>query len=122
MKKELTVLYGQAPNFSTSFQTRELARHLERWFAVRHLELPKRPPGFRANLSRLLQNFLRPALLKPRSHLVLYGNDGAANLRHWRATRLLYWYDAPADWSITPPTNFKDGLRFGNVLAADHVF
>lgn len=122
MKKELTILYGQARDLSTSFQTRELARHLERWFHIRPLELPRRPPGLRSNLSRVLHNFISPALRRPKTDYVLYGNDGLVDLRHWRAKRLLYWYDAPADWSVTPPTNFKDQLRYQNVINADHVF
>jgi glycosyltransferase involved in cell wall biosynthesis len=122
MKRELTVLYGQAPNLSTSFQTRELARHLEAWFAVRHLELPPGTPGFQTILSRVFRNLIWPAVTRPRIDFVLYGNDGIADLRRWRAKRILYWYDAPADWSVNPPASFKDRLRCKNVIEADHVF
>ena len=117
MKRDLTVLYGQAPEFSTSFQTRELTRHLEKYLALRHLELPPR-----ARVTRILRNYFLAALQRPKADLLLYGNDGFADLRHWLAQRLLYWYDAPQDWSAHPPTTFKDKLRCENVRNADHVF
>jgi glycosyltransferase involved in cell wall biosynthesis len=117
MKRELTVLYGQRPELSTSFQTRELTRHLANYFSVRPLELPAE-----AKLTRLFKNYLLPLVQRPKADLLLYGNDGFADLRHWRAERLLYWYDAPQDWSIRPPASFKDKLRCENIRAADHVF
>jgi glycosyltransferase involved in cell wall biosynthesis len=118
MKKELTVLYGQAPEFSTSFQTRELARHLEPWFNVHHSELPA---GARV-ISRAFRNFLWPAVWHSYSEYLLYGNDGLVDLQGWRGCRLLYWYDAPEDWSQKRPTKFKDRLRCNNVAVANHVF
>src|ERR1051325_8094403 len=45
-KRQLTVLYGQAPDLSTSFQTRELTRFLSHSFAIDHLALPRALPIF----------------------------------------------------------------------------
>ena len=122
MKKRLTVVYGQAPELSTSFQTRELTRFLAPWFEVEHRELPGGLRGARYQLSRFWKNYVSPSMRRPQVDLLLYGNDGFADLRHWRGRRLLYWYDAPADWSVRAPTNFQEQLRYQNILEADEVF
>jgi glycosyltransferase involved in cell wall biosynthesis len=61
---------------------------------------------------------------QPRTDFVLYANDGIADLSHWRAKKLLYWYDAPWDWSTKPPNRRQwiNWLRYRNVIVADHVF
>jgi glycosyltransferase involved in cell wall biosynthesis len=122
MKKRMTVVYGAAPELSTSFQTRELMRFLAPWFDVEHRRLPPGLRGKRYQCSRLWRNFVSPALLRPRSEVVLYGNDGLVDLRHWKGRRALYWYDAPVDWSVTAPRNFQERLRCQNVIEADDVF
>jgi glycosyltransferase involved in cell wall biosynthesis len=122
MKKRLTVIYGAAPELSTSFQTRELTRFLTDSFEVEHRALRRGLKGKAYQVSRLWRNYLTPALQRPRVDLALYGNDGFVDLRHWRGRRALYWYDAPADWSITPPRNFQERLRCHNVIEADEVF
>jgi glycosyltransferase involved in cell wall biosynthesis len=122
MKPGLTVLYGQAPELSTSFQTRELARHLAPWFEIEHRELPRGTSGVRYQFTRFFKNYFTPILRRPRLDFVLYGNDGLIDLRRWSGRRLLYWYDAPADWSKTEPQNFQQRLRCRNVVEADEVF
>ncbi len=119
---KLTALYGQAPELSTSFQTRELTRRLAPWFTVVHRELPSRRIPLFFHAARFARNFLWPLLARPKTDCVLYGNDGFADLRHWRARRIVYWYDAPADWSATPPGNAVDRLRCGNITHATDVF
>lgn len=121
MKKSLAILYGQAPEFSTSFQTRELARHLETWFSVKHFEFPAGAGRFKRQALRLAQRFFSPAY-RADSDFLLYGNDGLADLRRAKSKTVLYWYDAPADWSINPPSSYKDRIRLKNVRGADHVF
>lgn len=116
MKPGLTVLYGQAPQFSTSFQTSELARHLSRWFEVKEWKLP---PG---KIQRVWNNYMRPMLRAPRADCFLYGNDGLVDLRRVAGKTILYWYDAPDDWSVRPPRDFKNRLRLQNVISADYVF
>jgi len=122
MKSKLAILYGQAPEFSTSFQTRELARHLEPWFDVNHFEVRSGASFFGRQIARLSQNLFSPAYKFPSGNFLLYGNDGFVDLRRVAAKRILYWYDAPEDWSLHKPTGFKDRIRYQNVLAADHVF
>jgi glycosyltransferase involved in cell wall biosynthesis len=72
----------------------------------------------------LFVNYLRPLVSQPKTDYVLYANDGLADLSRWRAKRLLYWYDAPWDWSTKPPRLWQwlDWLRYRNVIAADYVF
>lgn len=115
MKPGLTVLYGQSPEFSTSFQTGELARHLSPWFEIAEWKLS------RGKVPRVWNNYLRPMLKAPRADYFLYGNDGLADLRRFHGKTILYWYDAPDDWSIRPPQDFKNRLRLQNVISADHV-
>jgi glycosyltransferase involved in cell wall biosynthesis len=63
-------------------------------------------------------------MLRPASEFLLYGNDGVVDLRHWRGTRVLYWYDARVDWRAYRPRlkQFSDRLRYRNVIEAEHVF
>lgn len=122
MKPRMTVIYGQAPELSTSFQTRELTRHMAPWLEISHSGLPLNARGWRYQVSRLLNNYISPALRHPSADFVLYGNDGVADLRHWRGRKILYWYDAPEDWSKARPRTFQLRLRYENVIAADEVF
>jgi glycosyltransferase involved in cell wall biosynthesis len=61
---------------------------------------------------------------RPGAEYLLYGNDGLVDLRHWRGRRLLYWYDAPWDWSQQAPvrSQFVPWLRYQNVVHADLVY
>jgi glycosyltransferase involved in cell wall biosynthesis len=75
-------------------------------------------------VNRLWRNYLQPSIIRPQAEYLLYGNDGLADLGHWHGRRLLYWYDAPRDWSQHPPTRrqWVQYLRCRNVRLADHVF
>lgn len=124
-KPTLAVLYGQPAHLSTSFQTRQLVRALEKWVEPVPVIVKSRAAGkWRRSLSRLSSNYLRPLVTQPRTDYVLYGNDGLANLDHWRAKKILYWYDAPWDWSKEPPRGrqWVHWLRYRNLSAADYVF
>jgi glycosyltransferase involved in cell wall biosynthesis len=119
----LTVLFGQPDHLSTSFQTTQLARALGAHARVRELRVTaSRRGGWRRSLRRIWANYLRPWAPQPPCDYLLYANDGCADLRRWRGRRLLYWYDAPADWSREPPRRWIDRLRCRNVVVADHVF
>jgi glycosyltransferase involved in cell wall biosynthesis len=74
--------------------------------------------------ARLWTNYVAPAVLRPASDFLLYGNDGVVDLRHWQGTRILYWYDAPTDWRKHRPrwNQVIDRLRYRNLTEADHVF
>lgn len=124
-KPSLAVLYGQPDNRSTSYQTTQLAHALQTWlttvpFRVEALTKYKwsRPAD------RIFSNYLKPLVRKPNTDYVLYANDGAADLSHWRAKKILYWYDAYCDWSERPPSIWQwiHWLRYKNILTADYVF
>jgi glycosyltransferase involved in cell wall biosynthesis len=124
-KPTLAVLYGQPDRLSTSYQTRQLSRALEAWVNPLPLTVKSGADGkWGRALNRLSSNYLRPLVSQPDADYVLYGNDGLANLNHWRAKKLLYWYDAPRDWSKEPPRRWQlaHWLRYRNLLAADHIF
>ena len=124
-KPTMAVLYGQPAHLSTSFQTRQLVRALEKWVEPVPVTVKSKAAGkWRRSLSRLSGNYLRPLVTQPRTDYVLYGNDGLANLNHWRAKKILYWYDAPWDWSKKPPQRrqFVHWLRYRNLFAADYIF
>jgi glycosyltransferase involved in cell wall biosynthesis len=119
------VLYGQPDHLSTSFQTRQLIRALEKWVEPVPVTVKSAATGkWRRSLSRLSSNYLRPLVTQPSTDYVFYGNDGLANLNHWRAKKVLYWYDAPWDWSKEPPRRRQliHWLRYRNLLAADYIF
>ncbi len=123
-KPTLAVLYGQTDLLSTSFQTRQLAGALGNWFEVKQLSVrPSRGNWLRA-LDRMSSNYLLPLIAQPNTDYVFYGNDGVADLSRWRAKKILYWYDAPQDWSREPPSRrqWARWLRYRNVITADHVF
>jgi glycosyltransferase involved in cell wall biosynthesis len=123
-RPQLTVVFGQQDQYSTSFQTRQLSAALAPWLDVR----PRRVPDARSRLgraaARVLSNYVGPCLTRPSSQLLLYGNDGAVDLSHWRGTRIVYWYDAPWDWGANPPqrAQWVQHLRYRNVIEAEHVF
>src|SRR4051812_38756856 len=99
-RPSLAVVYGQPPRFSTSYQTTQLARALGNWFDT--IPLPVSDSGRssrRRGVQRVLSNYVVPMIRRPRYDYVLYANDGAVDLRHWRGRRVLYWYDAPWDYS-----------------------
>jgi glycosyltransferase involved in cell wall biosynthesis len=75
-------------------------------------------------MARLEKNAIRLRFRPPKADYVLYCNDGFFDLRAARGTKLLYWYDAPADWASVPPARWQmiDHLRYANVIAADFVF
>jgi glycosyltransferase involved in cell wall biosynthesis len=124
-KSSLTVLYGQPDHLSTSFQSTQLVRALEPWLVSQPLRITSTSDGpWRRHLSRLTTNYIKPLFTQPGTDYLLYGNDGLADLSHWRSKRLLYWYDAPWDWSRQPPKlrQWLHWLRYRNILAADYVF
>jgi glycosyltransferase involved in cell wall biosynthesis len=123
-KPSLTVLYGQPDHLSTSFQTRQLVRALEEWFDPKALTVKRSEHKWGRSLHSVSSNYLRPFISQPNAEYVLYGNDGMADLRRWRGKKILYWYDAPRDWSKEPPSRsqWSRWLRYRNVISADHVF
>lgn len=121
---ELSVLFGQPDLYSTSFQTMRLAAALEPWFKLKLIRVPASNSKFGRSFNRFKTNYLKPFFTRPKTDFLLYGNDGAANLAHWRAQRLIYWYDAPRDWSASPPARSEwiQWLRYQNIRRAEHVF
>lgn len=121
----MAVLFGQPDHLSTSFQTTQLAKALRQHADITEVRVTaSRTGGWRRAARRFFANRIRPLWSQPPSDFVLYANDGCADLRGWRRGRktLLYWYDAPADWSLHPPRRWIDRLRCRNVVTADHVF
>ena len=120
----LTVVLGQPDRYSTSFQTRRLSAALAPWFNVRLRRVPDVTSRWLRSAARVWSNYIAPAMLRPASEFLLYGNDGAVDLRHWGGTRMLYWYDAPLDWRTHRPRRRQliDRLRYLNVVEAEHVF
>jgi glycosyltransferase involved in cell wall biosynthesis len=124
-KPTLAVLYGQPERLSTSFQTRQLVRALEAWLEPLPIRVkPSANNVWHRSLHRLTANYLKPLIAQPQTDYVFYANDGLADFNHWRAKKVLYWYDAPWDWSKEPPRRRQwiHWLRYRNVIAADYVF
>lgn len=119
------MLYGQPEHFSTPFQIRQLSHALEQWLDPLPIKLASSASSrWQRLLSRLSTNYFKPLIHQPSTDYVFYANDGIADLSHWRAKRVLYWLDAPWDWSKEPPRKWQwiHWLRYRNVIAADHVF
>ena len=124
--KSLTVLYGQPDHRSTSFQTTQLVKSLKpclnpNYYRVKSFVDCK----WATSLNRLLSSYVRPLFHQPTSDYLLYCNDGIADLSQWKKTKkIIYWYDAYSDWSITPPQrkDWVHWLRYKNILNADYVF
>jgi len=119
------VLFGQPDHLSTSFQTTQLAKALRTHADVVEVRVTaSRIGGWRRMAHRIYANRIRPLWNRPATDFVLYANDGCADLQAWKRGRqtLLYWYDAPADWSSHPPHRWIDRVRCRNVATADHVF
>ncbi len=124
-RPSLAVLFGQPDHLSTSFQTTQLARALQHHADTVEVRVTSsRTGGWRRLARRLYANRIRPLWNRPTTDFLLYANDGCADLKLWQRNRqtLLYWYDAPADWSSHPPDRWIDRLRCRNVVTADHVF
>lgn len=119
----LAVLFGQPNHLSTSFQTTQLAKALQAHARVTEIRVTgSRVGGWRRLAWRVYANLIRPMWSRPKADYLLYANDGCADLRRWGGRRLLYWYDAAADWSVQPPERWIDRMRCRNVVVADHVF
>src|SRR4051794_19142253 len=98
------VIYGQSDHLSTSFQTSELTLALRKYFKVTERRFANRQTNrCAAQLRRIWSNFLEPVFSQPKTDFVFYGNDGVADLRQWKTTTVVYWYDAPSNWARTPP-------------------
>ena len=123
-KPKLSVLFGQPDIYSTSFQTRQLAAALVPWFNLDYFRIPSAKGNLRRSLNRLAYNYIGPFFRRPRTDFLLYCNDGAADLAHWKGRRAIYWYDAPADWSQSPPRrrDWIQYLRCENIRRAEDVF
>lgn len=124
-RPSLAVLFGQPDHLSTSFQTTQLGKALRRYAEVTEVRVTaSRAGGWRRLAHRFYANRIRPLWSQPSAEFILYANDGCADLRQWNRDRktLLYWYDAPADWSSHPPQRWIDRMRCRNVITADHVF
>jgi hypothetical protein len=120
----LLVLYGQPANLSTSFQTQCLAEALASHFDIRHRRVMATEGHRSQQLIRVLSNVVYPVLRPIRTDYALYANDGFVDLRRIQGTKLLYWYDAPKDWVLTPPApwQYVSHTRYNNVKSADYVF
>jgi glycosyltransferase involved in cell wall biosynthesis len=119
------VLYGQPDHLSTSYQTGQFVNALRRYFSLSERRFANMESGhYQTQLKRIWSNAIEPYFHQPPSDFVFYGNDGLADLRQWRAISVLYWYDAPWDWSANPPKpkQRRHWLRYQNVLCANHVF
>lgn len=122
----LTVLYGQPDHRSTSFQTTQLVESLKPWlnpdyYRVQALVKAKWATSF----NRFASSYIKPFFYQPSSDYVLYCNDGIADLSVWKKSKkIIYWYDAYSDWSITPPDRkeWVHWLRYKNILNADYIF
>jgi glycosyltransferase involved in cell wall biosynthesis len=123
-KSSLAVVYGQPNRLSTSFQTRCLAGALASRFDVRHHSIASAETPLLQKIARLEKNAFQLRFRPPAADYVLYCNDGFFDLRAARGTKLLYWYDAPADWASAPPARWQmvDRIRYTNVVTADFVF
>lgn len=124
-KPSLTVIYGQPDNRSTSYQTSQLAAALEPWLNIEPLRVkPLTKYKWSRSFDRVFNNYLKPLTQKPSTGYVLYCNDGAADLSHWQAKKIIYWYDAYCDWSQNPPSRWQwiHWLRYRNILNADYIF
>jgi glycosyltransferase involved in cell wall biosynthesis len=124
-KPSLTILYGQPDNRSTSYQTTQLAKALQPWlttipFKVKAMTKYK----WSRHADRIFSNYFKPLFQQPNTDYVLYCNDGSADLSHWQAKKIIYWYDAYCDWSETPPHRWEwiHWLRYRNIITADYVF
>src|SRR5229473_8337285 len=102
-KKQLMVLYGQAPTYSTSFQTTQLTAALTPWFDVRPVKVRNSSHPLLRKAYRVLGNSVKPFLMRKKADYILYANDGIVNVKHWKGRRLIYWYDAPWNWLESPP-------------------
>jgi glycosyltransferase involved in cell wall biosynthesis len=123
-KPTLAVLFGQPDHLSTSFQTRQLIGALEEWFDPEPLHVASTKNKWVRSFHRIKSNYVIPFVTQPETDYVFYGNDGIADLSRWRAQKILYWYDAPEDWSKKRPrrSQLSNWLRYRNVITADHVF
>jgi glycosyltransferase involved in cell wall biosynthesis len=124
-KPTMHVLYGQPDHLSTSYQTRQLVSALRCYFALSERRFAGIESGhYQTQLKRVWSNAIEPYFHQPTSDFVFYGNDGLADLRQWKAASVVYWYDAPWDWSARPPRPKprRHWLRYQNILSADYVF
>ncbi len=121
----MVVLYGQPDHLSTSYQTEQLMTALAPYFAVTEVRFAHRGTGrYATQLKRLWINYIAPRFHQPAGKFVFYGNDGLADLRRWKATSIVYWYDAPWNWASDPPrpSQPRHRLRYQNIRSADYVF
>ncbi|MEW6157058.1 MAG: glycosyltransferase [Verrucomicrobiota bacterium] len=121
----MAVLCGQPGKFSTTFQTAQLVRFLQPSISPVLLPVPEYAQSRLAqHFSRWAYNYLIPWFRQPNTDFVLYGNDGMADLRRWRARSILYWYDCPWNWAERPPRikQWVQWLRYQNVRHANFVF
>jgi glycosyltransferase involved in cell wall biosynthesis len=125
IKPSILVIYGQTDNRSTSFQTTQLTHALSHWLQccplrVRATYLKR----FSGSIDRIISNYILPLFHQPQTDYVLYCNDGAADLRMWKAKKMIYWYDAYEDWAVSKPSklHWLNWLRYQNILIADYVF
>ena len=121
----LGVVYGYPLRYATSIETAGLVRHL----GVDVVScLPREHPDKRIeNLGRLRANLVDPFRPGFACDLLLYGNDGIADVallkRVRRVPAVLVWYDAYRDYVSDPPPRRRvvDRMRYRNVREADLV-
>jgi glycosyltransferase involved in cell wall biosynthesis len=124
-KKQLLVWYGQPDKYSTSFQTSQLTAALTPWFQVVPVKIRNSSRPLLRQAYRVLGNAVKPLFVRPTADYIFYANDGVADLNRASGRKIIYWYDAPWNWSEQPPNRRRQWvqwLRYRNLQAADHVF
>lgn len=121
----MVVVYGQPDHLSTSYQTQQLMQALRPYFRIQELKFANRDTRrYRTQLNRIWSNVIVPRFHQPASDFVFYGNDGLADLREWKASGIVYWYDALWNWATEPPRRrqTRHWLRYQNICSADYIF
>lgn len=124
-RDSIHVLYGQPDHLSTSYQTAQLMQAAQRHFSISERRFADKDTGrYSTQIWRFWSNLIEPCMWQPKTDYVFYANDGFADLRRWKARRIVYWYDAPWDWVAESPrpSQWRHWLRFQNIKCADYVF
>lgn len=124
IRPKIHVIYGQPDHLSTSYQTGQIMRAARALFAVTERCFANKETGYYVTqAARMWSNAIEPFIYQPKSDFVFYGNDGFVDLRRWKSRGVVYWYDAPWDWSEDPPerSQWLHWLRYQNIKNADYI-